>query len=138
MTKAPAAVAIYDIGQLDLLFVAPLSDEKAALTQFFQSKSGFEEAETPDGIPYYSQRVEADRGRQKQVLAFATLNGRFILGTNEQLFLRAIANIKRRATKDSIADEPAFKILSQKVKPHFATIWVDQSRLNADYYFKHY
>src|SRR6185503_15786389 len=56
----------------------------------------------------------------------------------EKLFLRAIANIKRRATKDSIAEDPTFKALSRKVKPHFATIWVDQSRLNADYYFKHY
>src|SRR6185369_17407042 len=112
--------------------VAPISDEKVVLTQFFKSKDQFEELETPDGVPYYSHTVEADRGRQKQVLAFATLNGRFILGTNEKLFLRALANIKSRATKDSIADDPTFKALSQKVTPHFATIWVDQSRLNAD------
>ena len=137
-TDGAAAVAVYDIGQLDLLFVAPISEEKVALTQFFKSKDHFEEAETPDGTPYYSQTVEADRGRQKQVLAFATVNGRFLLGTNEKLFLRAIANIQSRATKDSIAGDPAFKALSRKVKPHFATIWVDQSKLNADYYFKHY
>src|ERR1041385_6239728 len=99
-TDGAAAVAVYDIGQLDLLFVAPISDEKVALAQFFKSKDHFEEVETPDGISYYSQTVEADRGRQKQVLAFATLNGRFVLGTNEKLFLRALANIKSRATKD--------------------------------------
>src|SRR6185503_6642638 len=137
-TDGAAAVAIYDIGKLDLLFVAPISEEKVALTQFVKSKDQFEEMETEDGTPYYSQTVEADRGRQKQVLAFATVNGRFLLGTNEKLFLRAIANIKSRATKDSIAEDPTFKALSRKVKPHFATIWVDQSRLNADYYFKHY
>ena len=137
-TDGAAAVAVYDIGQLDLLFVAPISEEKVALTQFFKSKDQFEEMETEDGTPYYSQTVEADRGRQKQVLAFATVNGRFLLGTNEKLFLRALANIKSRATKDSIADDPIFKTLTRKVKPHFATIWVDQSRLNSDYYFKHY
>jgi hypothetical protein len=137
-TDGAAAVAIYDIGQLDLLFVAPISDEKVALTQFFQSKDHFEEMEAPDGTPYYSQTVEADRGRQKQVLAFATVNGRFLLGTNEKLFLRALANINQRAKNDSIADDPTFKTLSRKVTPHFATIWVDQSKLNADYYFKHY
>jgi len=137
-TDGAAAVAIYDIGQLDLLFVAPISEEKVALTQFFKSKDQFEEIEAPDGTPYYSQTVEADRGRQKQVLAFATVNGRFLLGTNEKLFLRAVANIKKRSTKDSIAHDPAFKSLTSKVKPHFATVWVDQSRLNADYYFKHY
>jgi len=137
-TDGAAAVAVYDIGQLDLLFVAPISEEKVALTQFFTSKDQFEEMETPDGTPYYSHTVEADRGRQKQVLAFATVNGRFLLGTNEKLFLRAIANIKRRRTNDSIADDPTFRTLSQKMKPHFATIWVDQARLNVDYYFKHY
>ena len=136
--EGAAAVAIYDIGQLDLLFVAPISEEKAALTQFFTSKDQFEEAEAPDGTPYYFQAVEADRGRQKQVFAFATVNGRFVLGTNEKLFLRALANINRRAAKDSIADDPAFKTLSQKMSPHFATVWVDQSRLNDDYYFKQY
>ncbi|HEX5603137.1 MAG TPA: hypothetical protein VFX63_11325 [Pyrinomonadaceae bacterium] len=137
-TDGAAAVAVYDIGQLDLLLVAPISDEKVALTQFFNSKDQFEQMETPDGTPYYSHTVEADRGRQKQVLAFATVNGRFLLGTNEKLFLRALANINRRAKNDSIADDPAFKTLSRKVTPHFATIWVDQSKLNADYYFKHY
>jgi uncharacterized protein DUF3352 len=137
-TDGAAAVALYDIGKLDLLFVAPISDEKIALTQFFKSKDQFEETETEDGTPYYSQTVEADRGRQKQVLAFATVNGRFLLGTNEKLFLRAIANIKSRPSKDSIAADPTFNTLTRKVKPHFATIWVDQSKLNADYYFKHY
>lgn len=137
-TDGAAAVAVYDIGQLDLLFVAPISEEKVALTQFFRSKDQFEEAEAPDGTAYYRQEMEADRGRQKQVLAFATLDGRFLLGTNEKLLLRAIANITRHATKDSIADDPTFKTLSQKVTPHFATIWVDQSKLNADYYFKRY
>jgi hypothetical protein len=137
-TDGAAAVAIYDIGQLDLLFVAPISDEKVALTQFFKSKDQFEEMEAPDGTPYYSHTVEADRGRQKQILAFATVNGRFLLGTNEKLFVRALANINKRAKNDSIADDPTFRTLSRKVTPHFATIWVDQSKLNADYYFKHY
>ena len=137
-TDGAAAVAVYDIGQLDLLFIAPISEEKVALTQFFSSKDQFEETEAPDGTAYYRQEVDADAGRQKQVLAFATVNGRFLLGTNEKLFLRAIANITKRAKKDSIADDPTFKALSQKVTPHFATIWVDQSRLNTDYYFKRY
>ena len=137
-TDGAAAVAVYDIGQLDLLFVAPISEEKVALTQFFKGQDQFEVMEAPDGTTYYSRAVEADRGRQKQVLAFATVNGRFLLGTNEKLFLRALANINKRAKNDSIADDPTFRTLSRKVNPHFATIWVDQSRLNADYYFKHY
>lgn len=133
-----AALAVYDIGQLDLVFIAPLSEEKIALTQFFTNKDQFEEAEAPGGNVYYRQAVEADHGRQKQVLAFTTLRGRFILASNENLLLRTIANIDRRNPKDSLADDPAFKSLSQKLKPHFVTVWVDQTKLNRDYYFKHY
>jgi hypothetical protein len=133
-----AALAVYDIGQLDLVFIAPLSEEKIALTQFFTNKDQFEEAEAPGGDVYYRQAVEADHGRQKQVLAFATISGRFILATNENLLLRTIANIERRNAKDSLADDPAFSSLSQKLKPHFLTVWLDQTKLNNDYYFKHY
>ena len=133
-----AAVAVYDIGQLDLVFIAPLSEEKIALTQFFQNKDRFEEAESPAGDVYYRQAVEADRGRQKQVLAFAAFNGRFVLATNESLLLRTIANLNRRNPKDTLAADPAFATLSRKLKPHFVTVWVDQTKLNQDYYFKHY
>jgi hypothetical protein len=137
-SETKAALAVYDIGQVDLVFIAPLSEEKIAVTQFFTNKDQFEEAETPDGTVYYRQTVDADRGRQKQVLAFASLSGRFILATNEKLLLRTIANIERKNSKDSLSDDPAFSSLSQKVKPHFVTVWVDQSKLNQDYYFKHY
>ena len=133
-----AAVAVYDIGKLDLVFIAPLSDEKIALTQFFNNKDRFEEIESPAGDVYYRQTVEADRGRQKQVIAFAALNGRFILATNESLLLRTIANVNRKTPKDALAADPAFASLSRKVKPHFVTVWVDQAKLNDDYYFKHY
>ena len=136
--ETSAAVAVYDIGQLDLVFIAPLSEEKIALTQFFASKDQFEEIESPHGDVYYRQPVEADHGRQKQVFAFAALRGRFILATNENLLLRTIANVSRKSRKDSLADDPAFTTLSRKLKPHFVTVWVDQARLNDDYYFKRY
>jgi hypothetical protein len=137
-TETTAAVAVYDIGELNLVFIAPLSEEKIALTQFVANKNQFEETKTPDGAVYYKQALEADHGRQKQVLAFATLNGRFILASDENLLLRTISNISRPKSKDSLADDPAFTTLSQKVKPHFVTVWVDQTKLNNDYYFKHY
>ena len=137
-SETKAALAVYDIGQLDLVFIAPMSEEKIALTQFISNKDQFEEVESPGGTVYYRQPVDADRGRQKQVLAFTTLSGRFILATNENLLLRTIANINRKNPKDSLADDPAFKSLSAKVKPHFLTVWVDQTKLNQDYYFKHY
>jgi hypothetical protein len=133
-----AAIAIYDIGRLDLVFIAPMSDEKVAATRFFASKDVFEETELPDGTIYYRHEVDADRGRQKQVLVFAATRERFVLATNEQLLLRTIANINGKSHKDGLSDEPAFNTLSAVVNPHFVTVWVDQAKLNEDYYFKHY
>jgi len=133
-----AAIAIYDLGRLDLVFIAPMSEEKVAATKFFKSKEQFEETELPDGTAYYRHEVEADRGRQKQALVFAAVKGHFILATNEQLLLRAIANINDRSHKDRLSDDPAFKTLSAVMNPHFVTVWVDQAKLNDDYYFKHY
>jgi hypothetical protein len=133
-----AAIAVYDIGRLDLVFMAPMSEEKAAATKFFNNKEQFEETESPDGTTYYRHEVEADRGRQKQALVFAAAKGHFILATDEQLLLRVIANINGKSHKDRLSDDPAFKTLSAVVNPHFVTVWVDQAKLNDDYYFKHY
>ena len=132
------AIAIYDIGRLDLVFIAPMSDEKIMATEFFKSKDQFEAIELPDGTTYYRHEVEADRGRQKQILVFGALKGRLILATSEPLLLRAITNINGKSKKDRLWDDPSFKTLSAMVNPHFATVWVDQAKLNDDYYFKHY
>jgi hypothetical protein len=61
-----------------------------------------------------------------------------ILATSEPLLLRAITNINGKSKKDRLSDDPSFKTLSAITNPHFATVWVDQAKLNADYYFKHY
>jgi len=135
---ANAAIAVYDIGRLDVLFIAPISDDKVAATKFLNLRDQFEETECPDGTTYYRHEFKADRGRQKQTFAFATAKGKLILATNEQLLLRAIANINGKSPKDRLSDDPAFKTLSAIVNPHFVTVWVDQAKLNDDYYFKHY
>jgi hypothetical protein len=137
-SEKSAGIAVYDIGRLDLVFIAPLGEEKFAATKFFEGQGQFEERELPDGTSYYSLDVEADRGRQKQQLAFASLHGRFILATSERLLLRTLANINGKALKDRLSDDTAFKSLSEKTSPHFVSVWVDQSKLNDDWYFKHY
>src|SRR5262245_57863512 len=133
-----AAIAVYDIGRLDLVVIAPLSDAKFAATQFFQNKDNFEESEAPGGAIYYLSDVEADKGRQKQQIGFAQLKGRFVLATSEKLLLRAIANIGGQAKKDRMTDEPSFQSLSKTTTPHFMTVWVNQTKLNDDWYFKRY
>ncbi len=133
-----AAIAVYDIGKLDLVLIAPMSDATLEACVFFQGKDKFDEVELPDGTTYYLHDVEADRGRQKQHIAFAGVKGRFVLATSESLLLRAVANINGQAKKDHLSDEPSFKSLAKAVTPHFVTVWVEQSKLNDDWYFNHY
>lgn len=136
-----AAIAVYDIGKLDLMLIAPMSEATLEAGVFFQGKDKFEAVELPDGTTYYLHDVEADRGRQKQHIAFAGVKGRFVLATSESLLLRAVANInnsKGQAKKDRLSDEPSFQSLAKTVTPHFVTVWVEQAKLNDDWYFNHY
>jgi hypothetical protein len=137
-TTNRAAVAIYDIGRLDLVLVAPLSEEQRAAALFFAHTDNFAEVALPDGTTYFRREADTDNGRERQVLAFAWARGRFVLATSERLLLRTLANIEGRAHKDRLADEPSFQTLSRELVPHFATVWVDQAALNRDWYFKSY
>jgi hypothetical protein len=138
VTEKKAAFAVYDIGKLELVFVARVSEEKALAARFFTAAGYAGETELSDGTVYRSADVEADRGRQRQKILFAFVKGRFVLATSEALMLRALANINNKSRPDRLTDEPSFKTLSRELSPHFASVWVDQTRLNGDYYFKHY
>jgi hypothetical protein len=133
-----SALAVYDIGRLEMVFVAPVGEEKLAATKFFQNTDQFEETELPDGTVYYSREVEADGGRRQQKFAFASVRGRLVLATSEPLLLRTLANINGKSKNDRLSDDPSFKNLSAEVVPHFLTLWMDQSKLNDDWYFKQY
>ena len=133
-----AAIAVYDIGKLDLVLIAPMSQAKWEACRFFQGKDDFETVELPDGTTYYLHDVEADRGRQKQHLAFAYVKGRFVLATSEKLLLRTVANINGTGKRDHLTDDPSFQELAKTVEPNFVTVWVEQSKLNDDWYFRHY
>lgn len=138
ISETRAALAVYDIGRLDAVFIAPVNDEIFSASQFFQNQSQFESKELEDGTLFYSADVAADRSRQKQKLVFAGINGRFVLATSEKLLLQTLANINGKSPQNSLADEPTFKNLSEKLAPHAATVWLDQAKLSDDYYFKHY
>jgi len=138
VSEKKAAFAVYDIGKLEFVFVARVSEEKAMAARFFKGAGNAGETELPDGTVFYSADVEADRGRQRQKVLYAFVKGRFVLATSEALMLRALANVNNKSRADRLSDEPSFKALSRGLTPHLAAVWVDQTRLNADYYFRHY
>ena len=133
-----AAIAIYDIGKLDFVFIAPVSDEVFAATRFVRNQDKFAEETLDDGTKIYRAAVDANRGRQKQELIYTNAKGRFVLATSEKLLVQTLNNINGSNNENRLIDEPLFKSLSEKVEPHSVTIWVNQAILNDNYYFKRY
>lgn len=135
LVEEQAAVAIYDIGKLDIVFIAPMKETVFLATIFAQNSQNFAENKLEDGTAFYLLEAEVDRQRQKQKVIFSYFKGRFVLATSENLFLRTIAAIKG---KQRLYDEIEFTKLSERITPNLATIWVNQEKLNSDYYFKRY
>lgn len=138
LSENRAALAVYDVGKLEFVFVAPVSEEIFAATKFMTNPDKFAEETLADGTTAYRVNVEADRGRQKQELLFAHSNGRFVLATSEKLLAQTLNNIAGGKLKNRLSDDVSFSALSEKTETHLATVWTNQAALNEDYYFKHY
>ncbi|HEY0427065.1 MAG TPA: hypothetical protein VGC76_04585 [Pyrinomonadaceae bacterium] len=138
LTENRAAIALYDVGKLEFVFVAPVSEELFAATKFVQNQANFTEETLADGTIIYRAKIAADRGRQNQELIFTNAKGRFVLATSEKLLAATLTNINGDKTKNRLSDEPSFQLLSEKTETHAATVWVNQQVLNDDYYFKRY
>ncbi|MBI4851234.1 MAG: hypothetical protein HY819_05350 [Acidobacteria bacterium] len=141
LSNQQSAIALYDIGRIEFVFIAPLDKEKYLLSQLVTLESELEEIELKPGVSYFAKTLEVDRGRQKQLLTFALLDGKFILANNEQLMIRTLNNVTAKVnsqTTDRLNADPNYQALIKKIKPHYATIWVAQEKLNQDWYFRNY
>jgi hypothetical protein len=138
LVETGAAIAVYDIGRLEFVFVAPVSDEVFAATKFALNREKFAEETLEGGTKIYRAAVRADRGRQRQELIFTNLKNRLVLATSEKLLAQTLKNIGGASEKNRLRDEPSFKELSEKTAPHLATVWASQTLLNEDYYFRRY
>jgi hypothetical protein len=138
ISENKAAVAVYDVGKIEFVFIAPMSEEKILASIFFANSSNFEEIKLDDGTIVHTLETEVDRQRQKQKILFTNFRGRFILATTEKYFLQTLENIEGKSPKNRLSETLNFKQLAQKTTPNLATVWLDQTKLNDDWYFKHY
>jgi hypothetical protein len=133
-----AAVAVYDIGKLDVVFIAPMKAETFEATRLMQNSDKFDDEQLDDGTHIYRVNIDADRGRQKQQVLFAHVKGRLIVATSEKLLAETVSIITGRLRKSALSDDPAFSTLAGRATPKTLAVWVDQTALNSDYYFKRY
>jgi len=132
-----SAVSIYDIGNLEMVFVTELPRPRAIATALFKQAPQFQER-SADGTSYYVRDVATDGGRLNQQFCFAYVEGKLIVTTTEGLMIRTVANAKA-AGADSLSSEViALAGQAAGFTAHDITMWLDQARLNRNRYFENY
>jgi hypothetical protein len=132
-----SAISIYDIGNLELVFITEVARERAIATTLFKQAPQFQERSSANGV-YYVRDVTTDGGELRQQFCFAHAAGKLIVTTTEGLMVRALENVKA-AGQDSLL--PAVLATVEAAKgfaAHEFTMWLDQSRLNRARHFKSY
>ena len=134
-----SALAIYDIGKLEFLYVAHLSSGSFLQSALWQSRNKFE-ARMSAGRPFFT-RKDPESGR---VVAFAVADNYAVLGTREDLVAGALelmaAGNKRNLHQEgwyaqALAGAPATPGDLRMVQhletmahmPHFRTYWIQQN-----------
>jgi hypothetical protein len=137
LAGAASAVAIYDIGKVEMVFVTEVGREKAIATEMFKHIPQFQERSS-NGLPYYVRDVSTDGGRLNQQFCFAYVESKLIVTTTEGLMIRALANSKAAGDDAMLADVLSIANLARGFAARDLTMWVDQTKLNRSRHFKSY
>jgi hypothetical protein len=132
-----SAAAIYDIGNIEVIFVTELARERAIITSLFKQIPQFQER-SADGSPYYVREVSTDGGRLNQQFCFAYAGGKLIVTTTEGLMIRSLAAIKQNGADSLLTDVMATAEKARGFSANEVTMWLDQARLNQTQLFRSY
>jgi hypothetical protein len=132
-----SAVALYDIGKIELVLVTEVGREKAITSALFKSIPQFQERSS-NSLPYYVRDVTTDGGRLNQQFCFAHVDGKLIVTTTEGLMIRALTNLKAQGEDALLADVLAIANLARGFTARDLTMWLDQTKLNRSRHFKSY
>lgn len=137
MAGGATAVAMYDMGKLEIVYVTELPAAKASLTALFKQSAKFE-ARKAGNNPYFVLELATDGGRMRQGLSFASADGKFIVATTETLMQRTLGNLAADST-DRLSDDIAPTLaVAEGFQAHDVTLWTDIPRLKAQRFFKLY
>lgn len=137
LASGTAAIAVYDIGKLEVVFVTEMGRERAIATALFKQAAQFQERPSEAGV-YYVRDVTTDAGRLNQQFCFAHANGKLIVTTTEGLMIRALANAKSAGADSLLADVAATAGRADGFASNDLTMWLDQARLNRNRHFNSY
>jgi hypothetical protein len=128
----PAALALYDIGELRMLFLTRIPAEKLAASALWRMRRQFEER-AADGVTYYVK--EDPDGRV--ALAFAQVGDILVAGTDVNRFEESLRLLTGEG--ESLALDDKFK---EAFPPEFeledALLYLDQERISETPHFRSY
>jgi len=133
-----SALAIYDIGQLEFLYITRLGSERFAAGGLWKTRGSYQPRQS-SGIDYYIKTDPAS----KRVAAFAAAKDYVLLATREDVLAGALALIAGQAGS-SVAGEQWFDKAAREAKapgelrmvmnfqklrksPHFRSYWIQQN-----------
>jgi hypothetical protein len=93
-----SAVALYDIGKLEFLYISELPEAEAMKTALWQSRTRYE-PRAAAGIPFYVRREEG------HTVAFAASSGYLLLATREEALAGALRLLSGEKAP-AVVDEP--------------------------------
>jgi hypothetical protein len=138
MAGKATAIALYDMGKLELVFVTELSAQQAAATPLLARKATFEARTTAAGQPYLVRELVTDGGRLRQGLCVATPPGKLVVTTSEALMQRTLDNLDGKGDDHVLASMGPTLAAAQGFTPHEVTLWTDLPRLRQQPYFGYY
>lgn len=127
-----AAIAVYDIGGTQIVFTTEL-DSVEQLSATLLSTAKYQE-KVFNNQKYYL----ANSGGTIQV-CYAMVGNRLFAATKEPLLLdtlRVVTDEANAIRLDSLA--PLQQLIGSAQEMHDITLWLDQERINKDWYFRHY
>lgn len=133
-----SALALYDIGRLEFLYVTRLPMARVTDSPLWQRRSEFEPRQA-SGVPYYIH-MEAEA---KRLVAFAATNDYLLLATREDLLVGALALLAGGNNSPVTADSwyqrsvgtagaagdlrLVLDLKSVTAAPHFRSYWVQRN-----------
>lgn len=132
-----SALALYNIGELEMIFITELSGAKAKASALIASAVQLE-PRTYAGTTYYAKNVTSEFGQERS-FAFATVGNRIVLASSETLMRRALKNLAEKDSNDRLLETiVATAEKAEGFEARDLTLWLDQAALNNDRYFRNY
>jgi len=129
----PSALALYDIGKLQFLYITYLPSAKSMETTLWQSRDKFE-PRTAGGVDFYFRR---DPQSQREV-AFAVSGDYLLLATREDLMAGALQLMSGKQDRTVESERWWAESTSAAAKPGDLRLVLDLEKLAPNGYFRTY